>query len=87
MPNSTIIASFTITTKTKRDANIHEQGGRGGGHGLGYGDHGLRGGNCRYPSPGRGSDSSSSLPRADLVYAAVTGPNMVMTFNMIFQPE
>jgi hypothetical protein len=79
--------SHASTTKTKRDANFHEQGGRGGGWGRGSGGNGGRGSGSGHPAPGRGSDTYSRPPRADLVYTTVTGPNMVMKSNMISKPK
>jgi hypothetical protein len=77
-----------LLQKTKRDANIHEQGGRGGGRGRGHGHRGGgRGGGREHPAPGCGSDTHSLTSRADLVYTMVTGPNMAMKYNMIFKPE
>jgi hypothetical protein len=76
--------SHASTTKIKRDDNIHEQGGRVGGRVRGYGG---RGGGRGHPIPGRGSDTYSRHPRADLVYTTVIGPNMAMKSNMIFKPE
>jgi hypothetical protein len=53
------------TTKSKRDANIHEQGGRGGGRGRHYGGHG---GDRVHPAPGRGSDTYTRPPQADIAH-------------------
>jgi hypothetical protein len=69
--------STASTTKTKRDANIHERGGGGRRDGGGRGQ----------PYAERGSGASTRLHRTNYVFTTVTGPHMIMKSNTRFKPE